>query len=216
MYLTNYKTPLCPNGHKIHKKISPCRNIIAYWCPNCSKQYIGSRISRKNPILKVSKELIGYLERISADRKAGHEALDYWEGAAAGALIAGNTNPRYGYTKDQLKSFGFDVPSPSKNSIRWYYELHDNTSGSVKAKGVQEAVDKVCDKNLATVDDIKELYPDNAKNPAWGSSDELKKHYGKYRIECYYGDYTTYRDNVPKKFKCPKCGSGSFEYQMMI
>ena len=44
--------------------------------------------------LMVHPEVKDYLDRVIADTKAHHSASEYWKGAAAGALIAGNTNPR--------------------------------------------------------------------------------------------------------------------------
>ena len=47
-----------------------------------------------NPTINVSSDVVKYLNRVKADKKAGHDADDYWEGAAAGALIAGVANPK--------------------------------------------------------------------------------------------------------------------------
>jgi hypothetical protein len=54
--------------------------------------------SEENPMrkvnLKVHPEVLDYLKRVKKDAKAGHlDAEEYWKGAAAGALIAGATNP---------------------------------------------------------------------------------------------------------------------------
>jgi hypothetical protein len=49
--------------------------------------------TRHNPI-KTTKDMESYLARAKGDKAAGHTgAIDYWEGAAAGALVALNTNP---------------------------------------------------------------------------------------------------------------------------
>ena len=53
-------------------------------------------------------------------------------------------------------------------------------------------------------------------NPAWPTKEEMDKHYGKVRVSCYNCGYTKYTNNYPRKFKCPKCRSESYEYQMIV
>lgn len=65
---------------------------------------------KKNPNLKISHNLKTYLSNIKADKKAGHTgAQEYWEGAAAGALIAENRNPIEKNTFEYIKN-NIDVP----------------------------------------------------------------------------------------------------------
>jgi len=84
-----------PSGYILRRAIGSKKEVERY----AKEHYITYRVVKDkmyglNPALKVSNELVSYLDRIKSDRKAGHkDALDYWEGAAAGALIEGNTNP---------------------------------------------------------------------------------------------------------------------------
>jgi hypothetical protein len=70
---------------------------------------------KKNPNLKISHNLKTYLSNIKADKKAGHTgAQEYWEGAAAGALIAENKNPEYVYDEIDKEGYGLNLRTQNK------------------------------------------------------------------------------------------------------
>ena len=88
--ITDSKNPTDQYGHWLDL-IDNRHGIGIFYCKTCKKEYIGKAIGR-NPV-KTSQDLEKYLSRARDDKKAGHSADDYWEGAAAGALVALNTNP---------------------------------------------------------------------------------------------------------------------------
>lgn len=91
----------------------------------------GGKYTYRNPKLEVSDELISYLKRIKGDRKAGHnDALDYWEGAAAGALVAENRNPK-------LDDYGVPV------GYREYDRHYSKEEANKQAKSLREKGYKV-------------------------------------------------------------------------
>ena len=93
VYLTIIKGPMMDYNQKTWKKTVP-----SDFDPWIDSWQISVK-ERSNPMKKVSMkvhpEVVDYLKRVKGDAKAGHtDAEEYWKGAAAGALIAGATNPK--------------------------------------------------------------------------------------------------------------------------